>query len=359
MNIFDQLPKARLDKLVEDRLINKRSHPELDYDIYSYSKMCVLGQKWEPWTIACRGLILDRKGEIIARPIPKFFNHDDGYGPNMYNKDCDAALEKLDGSLGIVYYPPKGGPKDILISTKGSFDSEQAYKAIKLIRSYSKSKLDELYELSRIYTSHFEIVYPQNRIVVDYGMQERMVFLCLVQKDNGGVTPASDSFLPGWDKPRIIYNVSPKTLIRDHTKTNEEGWVLFYSGNHLIKVKNDEYKELHRMVTNYRIDQAIEQLKNDWDWEPDEELSTYEIIEKDRLKIVTSVNELVNEAMDVAEKHKQMKRKEFAIKIAANNPNRNLWFHAYDMIYDRKECEKSLRALVLKTWKKKNLVEED
>jgi hypothetical protein len=42
--------------------------------VISYTQHCQFDRKWNDATIACRGLILDTNGCVVARPFGKFFN---------------------------------------------------------------------------------------------------------------------------------------------------------------------------------------------------------------------------------------------------------------------------------------------
>lgn len=356
MNMFESQEfnkdKARLDELIQRRLINVRSHPTLPYKIYNYSKDVQLGNKWEFWTELCRGLVLDLDGNIIARPFAKFFNWDQGLNRGLLNKKALVAMEKLDGSLGIVYFPPNATPNDVMITTKGNFESEQAKKATEMIRAYPQEVLDELFEVDKTYTAMFEIIYPENRIVVNYGMQERLVLIGFVQKSNGGYLPPWPGMLDAFERPKMISNISPAELFEKHQYPNEEGYVLFYQGNHLAKLKFDDYILLHRMVTGYTKRTMIEKLQQDWFWEPDEEIPNYELVERDRREFVDQANEIIEECIQIAEQNRNMRRKEFAQKIAEPHQHRDLLFLAYDCD-NRNEAERRLRDQILKTWKKR------
>lgn len=347
--------KDRLEELVEKKLINRRKHPEHDLWIYAYSKTCQLGQKWEHWTETCRGLILDAEGNVIARPFAKFFNWDEGLNRKLLHKKAIVGFEKMDGSLGIVYYPPDAtGPNDVCVATKGSFDSEQAIWATNFIRRMPQYLLDELWEVDKTYTVLFEIIYPGNQIVVNYGLREDLVMLGMVQKDNGAFIPSYPGVLDGFSRPRFLTNISPADVF-DHLKAdNEEGYVLLYEGNLLVKVKFDEYVLLHRMVTKYSKRQVVEKLMQDWHWEPDEELANYHVMEKDRQEIVGEIDGRISTAVEIASNlaKQNLQRKKVAEQIAQQN-DRDLCFIAYDGVNDIPGVTKRMRDLMLKNWKKR------
>jgi len=65
---------VRINKYIADGLIVKQDHPEYPISIYNYSRTCQYDGKWDDLTIECRGLVLDREGNVMAKSFPKFFN---------------------------------------------------------------------------------------------------------------------------------------------------------------------------------------------------------------------------------------------------------------------------------------------
>lgn len=130
--------------------------------IWNYTAKCQFERAWDEYTRMARGLITDSVGNIIARPFPKFFNYGETEETKTENlpKDIPIVTVKLDGSLGIQYYL---GNK-LYIATRGSFTSEQAIWATK----WMQERFTQNNFVSG-YTYLYEIIYPENKIVVDYG----------------------------------------------------------------------------------------------------------------------------------------------------------------------------------------------
>ena len=97
----------------------------------------------------------------------------------------------MDGSLGILV-PTPGGYE---IATRGSFSSDQARHATKVWRERYAGT-----EVRPGVTYLFEIVYPGNRIVVDYGDLDDLVLLGGVEIRTGRPVAAAD--LP-WTGPKV------------------------------------------------------------------------------------------------------------------------------------------------------------
>ena len=163
--------------------IRVQSHPELPLFIANYTEQVQFKRQWDDLTLMCRGLIFDRDGEIVARPFKKFFNMGEGFEPEkpapLPPDEPFEVTEKMDGSLGILYWA--GG--EPFIASRGSFTSEQAQRGTAILRRILPP--DAYYRLKRRATYLFEIVYPENRIVVDYGGREDLVLLAVINNETG------------------------------------------------------------------------------------------------------------------------------------------------------------------------------
>ncbi|MDQ7036883.1 MAG: RNA ligase [Anaerolineae bacterium] len=138
-----------------------------DLLLFDYTTQAHIANRWNFFERVCRGLIINQQtGEIVARPFDKFFYWlSDG---RKVSGHIINITEKLDGSLGILFRH-KG---DYLITTKGSFFSPQARWATKFLNDHF-----DLSNLPEQWTLLFEIIYPENRIIVDYGKQEDLILL--------------------------------------------------------------------------------------------------------------------------------------------------------------------------------------
>jgi RNA ligase len=243
---------AELQEAIDAGDIRSQVHPEFpELRIYNYSEEVQYRNKWNKVTLACRGLILNNQtGDIVARPWEKFFN----FGQRDNRIDSNAPVEvtdKMDGSLGILYRRPDG---EFAIATRGSFVSEQAIHATELLNTLYK---DYLLDFVAAYwvnnnTFLFEIIYPENRIVCNYGDMDDLVLLGAVNKKWGdyfGPTEAGAQIAwPGpitevWKYDRFVDALSFPD------RQGKEG-VVIRSGRNIVKLKQADYVELHRIVTN-------------------------------------------------------------------------------------------------------------
>ena len=242
-------------ELIKDGYISERKHPECEYYIYNYTQKTQYEGLWNEDTMNCRGLILDSEGNIIAKPFKKFFNigeysqqNDLGKIPNYTWFDI---WDKMDGSLGILYRMPDG---EYRIATRGSFESDQAIKATEMFHNLCKEP--ELY-FANNWTYLFEIIYPENRIVVDYKRREELVLLAIKNNvcDEEMKYEELLQFSSRYGIPitqyygRVAYNRHAFLKIEGDIPEGNEGFVLRFDNGLRVKVKSDEYKRLHKILT--------------------------------------------------------------------------------------------------------------
>lgn len=228
----------RFRELVKQRYLTVQRHPTLPLSIYNYSKSAQYDRYWTPETIMCRGLILDDAGRVVARPLPKFFNLDE-LGPEWQVPPGPFEVTtKLDGSLGISY-PTPDGPA---IATRGSFVGAQAMHATDLLRSRYASLPWDLEHATYL----FEIIYPENRIVVDYGDMNDLILIAVIDTATGADLP-----LPEWFPNRVARHdaITDLTALAAMPSDNGEGFVVRFADGTRVKIKFAEYVRLHRLLT--------------------------------------------------------------------------------------------------------------
>ena len=243
--------RKRLQQYVEKGLVTEQKHPVSDLYIYNYTPVVQFGKLWDEVTMACRGLITNAAGHVVAQPFIKFFNYGE-YAGQLPEGEFIVS-EKLDGSLGICY-PHKGV---LSIATRGSFVSEQAQEGDKMLQEYIKKHGLDWYD--ECYTYLFEIIYPANRIVVDYGAERRLVLLAVINTNYGTeLNPHDTGYL---DCAQRLPQSTPIEDLLLHQQPNQEGYVLRFGNGMRLKVKFDEYVRLHRIITRVQPKDVWELLR--------------------------------------------------------------------------------------------------
>jgi RNA ligase len=233
--------------------------------IYNYTEKTAFSHAWNPVTLRCRGLVAgDATGEILAWPWPKFFNHSEhGHGnpwaPDLPDEPFEI-YDKVDGSLGIVFWDPRQGRWRV--ATRGSFNSVQA--------QWAQQWLDRTDDYGHPVTSRLqsgrtylaEIVFPENRIVVNHGNRRDLVLLGSYHRDGVEVPLLGTgidwmpigSVVRSW--PQMPLDVLVEFAGRSadvngtvRTGTDMEGYVLRYASGLRVKIKLAEYIRMHAILT--------------------------------------------------------------------------------------------------------------
>jgi len=258
-----KLTKEILNDYIAKGLVEESRHNTLPLSIYNYSRDCQFQGNWDWVTLMCRGLIMDDQERIIGRGFNKFFNYEElTHSVPWTSSDYVYVQEKMDGSLGILFYYAG----DWHLATKGSFHSEQAVRGMEII----KEKFF-LRAFMREYAYVVEIIYPENRIVVEYP-EPKITFLSVfLNRAHPGWTDGGDDELH-WTTANSVFAASAihkkhiveteqvfdglghdlyKTLKAKNLQ-NKEGYILrFFPSNFRCKIKFEDYVRLHRIITNF------------------------------------------------------------------------------------------------------------
>jgi RNA ligase len=244
-----------LQKMIEQKYISVQKHPTEDLWIYNYTQKAQFDRVWNNETLNCRGLILDADKNIVARPFSKFFNLDEAInqGEQLPLEDF-VVQEKFDGSLGILYWDKMDSP---WLATRGSFISDQAIEGTQLLSNYGPY----LHELNRNYTYLFEIIYPENRIVVDYQGRRDLILLAVIDTQTGEEKNLYEE-CSGFPFAGYINGITDYKNLKDLTEDNKEGFVIRFKSGKRYKVKFDEYTRLHRLITGINARTIWDILRN-------------------------------------------------------------------------------------------------
>ena len=245
----------KLNSYVEQGLLKRQVSPCQKLVLYDYTEKCQFDKLWDEVTLNHRGTVYELEtGNIVARAFPKFFNFSE-FGPTKQEAYAQSknfsVYEKLDGSLGIVYYYDGKWR----VNTRGSFTSDQAIKGLEL--------LDPTY-LNTNNTYLFEIIYPENRIVVDYAGVEKLVMLAVISTQSGVEYELTNSRYDSYQEAKR-YDFDSISEVLAKLKTlpfNEEGYVVQFEDGSRAKFKGDEYVEMHRLISGLSPLTLWERMEN-------------------------------------------------------------------------------------------------
>jgi RNA ligase len=293
-----------LEKYYQDGLLLKQTHPKHDLTIWNYSSKVQYERLWDEITMQCRGLVTNSKGEIIARPFKKFFNYEEHKPEDLPNEFFEV-YEKMDGSLGILFYyeyelsdenryniwfnnetgmerffDPNNLPDfensyyeptpktrgEWILATRGSFTSPQAIKGKELLEKYNFERLHTGY------TYLFEIIYKENRIVCEYDYED-VVLLGMIETKSGNEVNIHNNN-EDLRFTNMISNIGFRIvmlyktwgegydLLKEEISNDREGYVIRFKNGFRMKIKGEEYKRLHRILTNISNRDIWEYLKD-------------------------------------------------------------------------------------------------
>ena len=244
-----------LEQYVNEGWLEVNNHPSLPLSIYNYSRETQFNEKWDDITLMCRGLILDKEGNVIARGFNKFFNLEEHTPEEIPNEPFEV-FEKMDGSLiiGFVYNG------EFHTATRGSFTSEQSIDARKIV---DEMKVSDIFKEG--YSYLFEYIAPNNRIVVDYGDWRELVVLTIIDNKTNEEVKYPELISMACEGFRVVdryLGIEDYTQLKSKIEGNKEGYVIRFKSGFRVKIKGEEYVRLHRLITNFSNVDIWELLKD-------------------------------------------------------------------------------------------------
>lgn len=286
--------------LLDEGYVVKKKHPTEELYLYNYTPKAqfegINSPVWKdyPEMQWCRGLILNDKDEVIARPFPKFWNIESYENDGLPPYNSFEIYDKMDGSLGIVYCTSKG----VAVATRGSFESEQAIWATKFLNERYADLVSDILKIKNYHGEYnhtwlFELIYPENRIVVDYKGDSKMVLLSIMNNNSGmDLDWINTKLLSIFYKIPLVDKFDGITDFKDIRniikRDNAEGFVIKFDTGLRVKIKYEEYVKLHSLMTDISTTSIWECVKDGIDIEqmfkdvPDE---MFQLIIKEKNKI--------------------------------------------------------------------------
>ncbi len=161
--------------------------------------------------------------------------------------------KKEDGSLGILF----NYNDEWILATRGSFTSDQAIKGLEILQKYKYKYLPT------DCTYLFEILYPENRIVVQHNVEE-LILLGVIQTNSGYEYDIhkEDYEQLGFPIVKKYDGIKDYSTLKSMIGDNEEGFVVKFSNGDRMKVKGEEYLRLHKIITNLSTTAIWDVLRN-------------------------------------------------------------------------------------------------
>ncbi len=237
----------QLEALVVEGYLSKKVSECGGYFLYNYTDYCTFEKKWNKHTENSRGTVYEKgTGRVVARAFPKFYNFSElavSKQRNILKQTNFEVFTKEDGSMiTLAHYGDEWRTH-----TRGSFNSDQAIKAKEMLHRYNLDRLD------KNVTYIFEVIYPENKIVVNYGDKEELILLAAFDTKTG--KEKTDVIKYGLN---ITFPIAQSHKFKsiqeviDYTQTldaNNEGFVVRLSTGERFKLKSPEYLKIARILS--------------------------------------------------------------------------------------------------------------
>lgn len=243
-----------LDKYVSETTMCSEKHPDADLYIYGYYSDHISNTPsiWDDVSIHCRGLILNGKGEVVERPFPKFWTYRQylSKGTVLLSEDKILKIpegrfrimEKVDGTMCTLYWV-----NDIpYLATQRSFTNIKCVEATKILHQ----KYSHLFSvLDKSLTYVFEAIYPETKVLIDYGNTRDLYLIGIIDKVSGELLPLPDIGFPLCkDYTEEYGHITNFDELCALDLKNKEGFVIYFGGNQIMKLKFPWYQEAHRVL---------------------------------------------------------------------------------------------------------------
>lgn len=232
--------------------------------LFDYTDKCTYDKAWNDVTVYARGIVFNKNtGEVVVAPFPKFWNYSELSNPqnetdpenemsktkqrlfdNVKNGMPYQVFNKEDGSLGLIYH--HNG--EWCVNTRGSFSSDQAIRGKEILKKYDMSRVNTNLTLLA------EIVYPENKIVVDYKGEEKLVLLAanhkvkLVEVSRDYLEKTAEmTGMPIVEK--FNYSIQEMEQLQKTLPKDQEGFVIRFDDGLRVKIKGEEYLKIHRLIS--------------------------------------------------------------------------------------------------------------
>lgn len=294
--------------LVDSRpefMIFEREHFDIiSYNVMTPSTFPVVNTREDAILREFRGITFDKKGNIISRPLHKFFNlneREETREQNFHKDLVDSVLYKMDGSM---VHPVIVNDRILLLTKRGM--SEVAEDATSFLEDKENIKEFIRKMIPSGITPIFEYVSPSNQIVVKYDDTD-LVLVAMRDTYTGDYTSYNDmKTVSDAYNVSIVENIGEYADISQFKETTKslvgiEGFVIRMKDGHMVKLKTDEYVFLHRsndlINYEYRVIQEIIEGNID-DLKPNLSEEHVEYVESLEYLVFNLRNSIYNETVE-------------------------------------------------------------
>lgn len=250
-----KLEHSLLKHYVDNTIVCCEKHPFADLYIYGYDVESRKQRVWDDVSKHCRGIILDGDGNVIERPYDKFWTFKQYISKDLVLLNEDQILrlpdskiritEKVDGTMVTLYWI---GDTPYL-ATQRSFTNVKAIEATKILHE----KYSHLFNVfNREYTYVFEAIYPETRVLIEYGDMRDLILIGIIEKKTGIPQPIPEiGFKTCIDFTEQYGHINNFNDLAALDLPNQEGFVVYFETGEMIKVKFPWYLKAHSFLDNF------------------------------------------------------------------------------------------------------------
>lgn len=287
-----------------------------------------------------RGLIFSTKGKILSRPLHKFFNlgeREDSSNIDFFRNHL--IMDKLDGSMirpfftqNKIRWGTKMGVTDI------SYQVEEFLKDKKNYIDFANDML------KKDFTPIFEWISKKQRIVLEYDNDD-LVLLAIRNNITGEYVNRNilEKIKEEYSLSLVdVVDIDLRNLSKDEIykkinqfMKNKEGVVVSFDDGEMIKIKTEQYVNIHKAKDQINDDKMI--VKSILNNTIDDVLVLFDKNSKEYVTLTEKIEKfdkgMINFLKIVSEYHgksKKMNRKDFALDTTIDPFIKNIVFGVYD-----------------------------
>lgn len=275
----------------------------------------------------CRGLIFDHEGNLMSRPFHKFFNVNEKTETQERYVDVTnrhVIMEKMDGSMirpliinGELKLATKMGITDVAANAETWLRNHRNYKNLEeILVENVKSGITPL----------FEWVSQKNKIVLEYEddlvyLGSRVNFTGRYFKDSSCAT-----YFTACPEYGSVDTGLGEYIANARTKQYREGDILRFDDGHMVKIKNDWYVRIHKILDAVRTDRNIASfiMNNEIDdIKAKVPVDVYDYIVNYERKLMKCISEKILYIQEKVSEIRGRERKDIALNYMPNIKDKN------------------------------------
>lgn len=243
---------------------NLRINTQGKYAVLTYLPGADFSEK-----ICCeaRGLIIDTETyKVVRMAFEKFFNIDEPFAATI-DWSTAKASEKIDGSIMSVWY----ADGEWHVSTNSVIDARNARVCYNIriasnitfydvfMKAAKNSGLD-FDKLNKNYCYTFELTSPETRVIIVYN---ECKLYHLLTRDMTTLEEVNEDI--GVEKPKLYALQSEEDIRNTVSQFDEshEGVVVVDANGNRVKIKTEKYFTMHKSLTGFNFEKAVELVLND------------------------------------------------------------------------------------------------